>query len=58
MIIYTIIKHLNPIGIVGIKIDLNIAYLEWLRDWPDDARQPTNVRCQFQQNDFILGDKV
>jgi len=34
------------------------SYQEWLRDWPDEARQPALHGAKSSKMSFILGDKV
>jgi hypothetical protein len=39
-------------------INYNSSYQEWLREWPDEARQPAQQGANSNKMSFILGDKV
>jgi len=57
LILYFFI-YINPIGMVGLIPSINNSYLERLRDWPDEARQPAMQGANSSKMIFILVDKV
>jgi len=43
---------------VGLITSINYSYLERLRDWPVEARQPAKQGANSSKMFFILVDKV
>jgi hypothetical protein len=57
LILYFFI-YINPIGMVGLISSNKKTYLERLRDWPVEARQPAMQGANSCKMVFILVDKV